>query len=115
MLPQLSAETVLAADLGLLGPRENAVEGEPTESELVIHKDDAHEVGIWEVTPGTFPGAKDGIWEVMHFVRGAGTITSESGDVVEIRPGVVVYAPDGWRGTWRVTETVRKTYVIGTT
>jgi uncharacterized cupin superfamily protein len=108
----LKAEVVLAATLEVTGPKQNATAGEPIESELVIYKDSATEVGIWEVTPGEFLGHKSGAWEYMHFVQGAGTITDESGNVTEIGPGVVAFAPDGWRGTWRVTATVRKTYVI---
>jgi uncharacterized cupin superfamily protein len=30
----------------------------------------------------------------------------------EIRPGLVRWFPDGWRGTWEVDATVRKLYVM---
>lgn len=51
----------------------------------------------------------------MHFLSGAGTITTADGTVHEIRPGVVLVAPDGWRGTWDIRETVRKVYTIWAT
>jgi uncharacterized cupin superfamily protein len=38
--------------------------------------------------------------------------TTEDGATVELRPGVSLVAPAGWRGRWDVRETVRKTYVI---
>jgi uncharacterized protein len=113
--PDLRAEEVLQARLTAIGSKANSLGGEPFESELLLYKDDDVESGIWEVTPGIFPGRKDGCWEYMHFVTGAGTITDESGHVIEIRPGVAAFAPDGWRGTWNVTSTVRKTFVIGKT
>ena len=110
--PDLRAESVLDAGLTPIGPKADSVDGHPFESELVLYKDDGVEIGIWEVTPGKFPGSKDGCCECMHFVKGAGTITDESGSVTEIHPGVVAFAADGWRGTWNVTSTVRKTFVI---
>ena len=111
----LRAEVVLSAQLTPVGPKERTLEGEPFESELVLHKDSVTEMGIWEVTPGTFEGRKDGVCEVMHIVKGAGSITDQSGRVTAIAPGVILFAPDGWRGIWRVTETLRKTYVISAT
>jgi uncharacterized cupin superfamily protein len=103
---------VLAAELEVIGPRAGATRGEPVESGRTLTSDGVVETGVWEVTPGTFPGAKDSICELMHFVAGRGTITSADGTVTTIGPGVVMFTPDGWRGTWDVEETVRKTYVI---
>ena len=54
----------------------------------------------------------DGYYEQMHFVAGRGTITGSDGVVTAIGPGVVMLCPDGWSGTWKVDETVRKTYAI---
>jgi uncharacterized cupin superfamily protein len=36
----------------------------------------------------------------------------ESGEVIEIKPDTVAFFPQGWRGTCRVHETVRKVYMI---
>lgn len=98
--------------LTLLGPRSPVLSGAPVESAHVLHRDGNGRSGVWECTPGRFDSARDGDTELMHFVAGAGTITSADGTVHEIRPGVVLVAPDGWRGTWDIRETVRKVYTI---
>jgi uncharacterized cupin superfamily protein len=101
----------LQARLASMGPRLNATAGEPVESKLVLYSDRTTEIGIWEVTPGVFPAHKDDVCELMQFVAGRGTITDSTG-VTEIGPGVVMFTPDGWTGTWDVQETVRKTYAL---
>jgi uncharacterized cupin superfamily protein len=105
-------EDVLTVELATGRPVPTVVEGEPYESWHVISDDGRVELGVWEVTPGAFRGETDGIYEQMHFVAGRGTITAADGVVTEIKPGVVMLCPDGWSGTWRVEETVRKTYAI---
>ena len=115
MTGELQPQFVLAAVLNEVGLKPNALAGSPVESELVMYVDDNTEMGIWEVTPGTFRGSKEGVCELMHFAQGAGTITDESGAVTHISPGLSIFVPDGWRGTWNVTSTVRKTYVISRT
>lgn len=92
--------------------RTPALDGAPVESYHVLHSDAAGRSGIWECTPGKFDSARNGDSEMMHFIAGAGTITTADGTVHEIRPGVVLVAPDGWRGTWDIRETVRKVYTI---
>ncbi|MCV7161165.1 DUF861 domain-containing protein [Mycolicibacterium brisbanense] len=81
----------------------------------MLHRNSVGRSGIWECTPGSFDSARTGDTELMHFIAGAGTITTADGTVHEIRPGVVLVAPDGWRGTWVIRETVRKVYTIWTT
>jgi uncharacterized cupin superfamily protein len=97
------------------GPRVPALSGEPIESFRVLHRDEGGRSGVWQCTPGSFESARDGDTELMHFLAGAGTITSADGTVHEIRPGVVLVAPDGWRGRWDIHETVRKVYTIWNT
>lgn len=99
------------AQLKSMGVRLNATRGKPVESKLVLYSDRTTEIGIWEVTPGSFPARKDDVCELMQFVAGYGTITDSTG-TTEIRPGVVMFTPDGWTGTWEVHETVRKTYAL---
>ena len=105
-------EDVLAAGLDAGQPVPSPLAGAPFEYWQVIHDDGRVEIGVWEVTPGSFRGSKEGVYESMHFVAGAGTITDAEGTVTEIRPGVVMFCPDGWSGLWDVRETVRKTYTI---
>ena len=94
-----------------MGPRLNATSGEPVESKLVLYADRWTEIGVWEVTPGSFPASKDDVCELMQFISGSGFIVDSTG-VTEIRPGVVMFTPDGWEGVWTVHETVRKTYAL---
>ncbi len=108
----MTVDDVLAVELATGRPVPTAVEGEPYESWHVLSDDGRVELGIWEVTPGSFRGETDGIYELMHFVAGAGTITAADGEVTEIGPGVVMLCPDGWSGRWDVRETIRKTYAV---
>jgi uncharacterized protein len=108
----MTIDDVLGAELATGRAVPTAVAGEPYESWHVISDDGQVELGIWEVTPGSFRGETDGIYEQMHFVAGSGTITDADGVVTEIRPGVVMLCPDGWSGQWDVHETIRKTYTI---
>jgi uncharacterized protein len=108
----MTIDDVLSAKLEAGRPVPTAVAGEPYESWHVISDDGRVELGIWEVTPGSFRGETDGIYEQMHFVAGSGTITDGDGVVTAIGPGVVMLCPDGWSGIWDVRETVRKTYAV---
>ena len=108
----MNVDDVLAASLEAGQPVPTALSGAPYESWHVIHDDGRVEIGVWEVTPGTFRGEKNGVYESMHFVAGSGTITGDDGVVTEIGPGVVMFCPDGWVGVWDVRETIRKTYTI---
>ena len=105
------------ATLGLTvrGPHKGTVAGAPVESVHVLLSDAGGRSGVWECTPGSFDSVRNGDTELMHFLSGAGTITTVDGTVHEIRPGVVLVAPDGWRGTWVIRETVRKVYTIWNT
>ena len=108
----MTVDDVLTAELASGQAVPTATAGEPYESWQVISDDGQVEIGIWQVTPGSFRGEKIGVYESMHFVAGAGTITDADGVVTELRPGVVMFCSDGWSGVWNVTETIRKTYTI---
>ena len=94
------------------GPRTPALAGTPVESVQVLHRDAGGRSGVWECTPGRFESARIGDTELMYFLAGSATITSADGTVYDIHPGVTLVAPDGWRGTWDIRETVRKVYTI---
>ena len=108
----MTIDDVLGAELEAGRAVPTAVAGEPYESWKVISDDGRVELGVWEVTPGSFEGSCEGYYEQMHFVAGRGTITDADGVVTSIGPGVVMLCPDGWSGVWAVDETVRKTYAI---
>ena len=77
-----------------------------------LYRDPVVEAGVWEVTPGRFDAVHGAYVEVMHFIAGEATITAADGEVHEVRAGVALTVPSGWRGHWDVRATVRKTYVI---
>ncbi|PKV95486.1 MULTISPECIES: cupin domain-containing protein [Amycolatopsis] len=70
------------------------------------------ETGVWECEPGVFTTARNGSHEICQILAGSATLTGEDGQVVRLVPGSIVVLPDGWKGSWRVHESLRKTYVI---
>jgi uncharacterized protein len=110
-----SADDLLALELTSTGPRAGATSGAPEEFAHELFNDERVEIGVWACTPGEFPSVKDGISESMHILAGAGVLRGEDGTETTLAPGTVVVTPDGWRGTWTITETVRKLYTIWTT
>lgn len=66
-------------------------------------------VGLWEAGPGTDTDVE--VDELFVVLAGAGTVRFEDGEVIELRPGVVVRLHAGDRTTWVVTERLRKLYV----
>ncbi|MEI7760995.1 MAG: cupin domain-containing protein [Thermoleophilia bacterium] len=102
----------LGVSLEAIGPKPNTLAGAPVESAHEIYAEGRLEIGVWEVTPGSFTTVKNGVSELMHFIAGSGTIVGDDGMTTLIAPGVVLITPDGWSGTWHVSETVRKVYAI---
>lgn len=67
--------------------------------------------GTWECAPGKLRLDLD-ITEFCHLLKGHWILTSESGQVTEIRAGDSWVFPRGWKGVAEVVETVRKVYMI---
>jgi uncharacterized protein len=82
------------------------------ESTLSVWSGGAIDTGVWECGPGEFTADRSEATEVCHIVSGSGTVVGEDGVRAEIGPGSLLVLPRGWRGTWHVTETIRKTYVF---
>ena len=80
------------------GPIPTMIEGRSVTSGVLLHKgpNGENESGIWICTPG----------------YGRCTYTHESGEIIEIRPDTIAFFPQGWKGTCRVHETIRKVYMI---
>ena len=108
----LSEEEIRTMELSEPTPHGLATEGDPHESYFSAYIDGGTEVGVWECTPGRFPGTKEGINEMMHLLSGRATIIDEDGTEHELGPGTMFVLLDGWRGEWQVRETVRKVYAI---
>ncbi|MEN9740065.1 MAG: hypothetical protein RLZ72_331 [Actinomycetota bacterium] len=94
-------------------PKPTSLDGQLESSlELWVSADGELESGVWECSPGTFTASRDGYDEVCTIVSGRATVTDSDGVVTELSAGSALVTPAGWRGTWVVHETVRKTYVI---
>ncbi|MGH3892317.1 MAG: cupin domain-containing protein, partial [Rhodococcus qingshengii] len=50
--------------------------------------------------------------EIITIVSGAMTVEEDYGDPVHLVAGTSAIFPIGWKGTWTVTETVRKVFVV---
>ena len=89
------------------------IEGESHTSGVVLHKgpNGESETGIWICTPGYW-NCHVTSDEFCHFMSGRGTYVHESGEVIEIHPNTIAFFPKDWKGTCRVHDTVRKTYMI---
>jgi uncharacterized cupin superfamily protein len=67
--------------------------------------------GTWECEPGKLQLDLD-ITEFCHLLKGHWVLTSESGQVTEIKAGDSWRFPRGWKGTAEGVEIVRKVYLI---
>lgn len=89
------------------------LQGRSMTSGRLLHRnpDGSSECGIWVCTPGEWrcEVTRD---EFCHFLAGRCTYTHDAGEVTQIEPGTVALFPAGWTGTCRVSETVRKIYMI---
>jgi uncharacterized cupin superfamily protein len=68
-------------------------------------------VGVWECTPGC--------WrrqvmerEFAHFLSGRARFVPDDGEPFDICAGDAVWFPADTTGTWEISETLRKSYVI---
>ena len=69
--------------------------------------------GVWECEVGTFTADRAEMAEVCTIVSGRAVIATEgTSDRHDVGPGSLLVLPRGWRGTWVVTERIRKTYVM---
>ncbi len=70
--------------------------------------------GIWEVAPGTFSSTRDGYHEVCQILSGRATIEEPGGRTFDIAAGSLFITPAGWKGTWTIHETLRKSWSVFT-
>ena len=69
--------------------------------------------GTWECEPGILKLDLD-VTEFCHLLEGHWILTSDSGQVTEVKAGDSWVFPRGWRGTAEVREKVRKVYLMMT-
>lgn len=109
-LPKVSdAATAVLEDTG---PLDEATGPLMSTSGLVLWEDGAGaESGIWECTPG--PSRWDlKTHEFVHIINGKMTVARDGEEPLEIGAGDSVLFEKGWAGTWDISETIRKLYVI---
>lgn len=89
------------------------IEGISKVTGVLLHKgpDGESETGVWICTPGYW-NCHVTSDEFCHFMEGRATYVHESGEVIEITPNTAAFFPKDWKGTCRVHETIRKTYMI---
>ncbi|WP_235624128.1 cupin domain-containing protein [Mycolicibacterium goodii] len=99
------------ADLPAAQPKPTSKSNQ-MESSVDLWADGETAVGIWECGPGEFTADRTNATEVCHIVSGHGTVTGEDGASADIGPGSLLVLPRGWRGTWVIHDTIRKSYVL---
>ena len=95
-------------------PPEAVIDGNPVEQGAVISEsaDGNFVTGIWESTPyaetfDEYPGD-----EFCQVLSGKVELTDENGNVAAFEAGDSYFVPKGFKGTFRVVETMRKYYAI---
>ena len=90
-------------------PQESIVEGSPDASGAVLSRSDDSRIvrGVWECTPGKFT------WtfsydETLVVISGSATVELDTGERVDLGPGVMAFFGRGHQATWTVHETLRK-------
>lgn len=83
----------------------------PKQTDSGFFEQDNLFAGTWECEPGTLKIDLD-LMEFCHLLKGHWILTSESGQVTEVKAGDSWVFPKGWKGTGEVIETVRKVYFI---
>lgn len=98
----------LEAPLGTskTGPTQTWLEEFTSDGERGVH------TGFWRCEPGVSEWNFTDLGEVIHVLKGRITVTEEGGEPVELGPGDVASFPTGWKGTWNITETLEKFYVM---
>jgi uncharacterized protein len=90
-------------------PAEWVHDGTPDASGAVLSRSDDSRIirGVWECTPGRFH------WvfsydETLVVYSGRATVELDTGETVELSPGVMAFFGRGHDSTWTVHETLRK-------
>ncbi|MBL0374912.1 cupin domain-containing protein [Rhizobium sp. KVB221] len=89
------------------------VEGTPSMKTWVLHtsNDGSMISGYWEATPGTYHATYTD-YEFVHVMQGKMTITPDGGVPVVLGPGDAFVVEPGFKGLWKIEETIRKHFAI---
>lgn len=90
------------------------ISGDPKEIGHSFFTNEAGNVssGVWECTPSKERLDGYSCDELMVILEGSVTLTDTEGHAETFTKGDVLVVPKGFKGTWEVTETLRKYYMI---
>ena len=113
MQPEISVQKQCAAltDLMPVDSFGEPIGHLPKQTDSRFFEQDNPAAGTWDCEPGKLRLDLD-LTEFCHLLRGHWVLTSESGQVTELRAGDSWVFPKGWKGTAEVVEAVRKVYMI---
>jgi len=91
-------------------PAQDIISGDPESTMAILWRSDDNKLynGVWHCTPGVFMLTHPG--ETICLVEGSATITPEGGESVTVRPGEMLFIPEGTVARWEVHETVKKAF-----
>lgn len=90
---------------------ETVIDGDPVHSSWNLEDDRGLYCGIWESTPGAWRAHYEE-WEYCRILSGHAVLEGDDGETLAIGPGDSFVIRPGFTGIWRVSETLRKDYVI---
>lgn len=83
----------------------------PKQTDSGFYANGNHYAGTWECEPGVLELDLE-VTEFCHLLEGHWILTSESGQVTEVKAGDSWVFPNGWKGKAEVVEKVRKVYYM---
>jgi len=91
-------------------PAQDIISGDPESTMAILWRSDDNKLynGVWHCTPGVFMLTHPG--ETICLVEGSATITPEGGESVTVRPGEMLFIPEGTVARWEVHEIVKKAF-----
>ena len=98
-------------DLVPAGREHEVIAGECETSRRVLAEVDGVRTGVWACTPGEWR-SEWRRWEVFTVLSGLGELVDDDGTVHRLHPGVMISIAAGSSGTWRVVETLRKSFIV---
>ncbi|MCH7830905.1 MAG: DUF861 domain-containing protein [Proteobacteria bacterium] len=112
-MPEISVQhqCVTLADLVAVESFGTPIGDLPEQTDKPFYEDKNLIAGTWECEVGKLQLNLE-ITEFCHLLKGHWILTSESGQVTEVRSGDSWVFPRGWKGTAEIVEAVRKAYMI---
>lgn len=83
----------------------------PKQTDSGFYTENGVTMGTWECEPGKLR-LKLEVTEFCHIIKGHWILTSDDGEVIEVKAGDSFAFRKGWQGVSEVLETVRKVYTI---